>query len=280
MRLAEPSLEMRDHVKQYFVAVVSGAAGHRSSVRAPLPAGPARPDRLGDRDQWAHGFRGGDGRSEQLRSPAMARARNSLASKPVRSRNRTARRSSVRVAAIADKAAPRVICRSGSTSLISHIPKKRVSAWPRSWLSRTCSQHQAVLRLVYCAWHDAQRSPTAAIVAGDRLDTDSPLRRGPGACHRHRARAHRDRSRRDASGHPVALARGKNWHGPYIAVGKARLSAAFRKPTGELLQQWADRPLFAQSLTASSRAGSLTPGAGVFDDHSCIGALGVGADHR
>ena len=35
----------------------------------------------------------------------------------------------------------------------------------------------------------------------------------------------------DAAGHPVALARGKNWHGPYMAMGKARLSAAFRKPT-------------------------------------------------
>jgi len=82
----------------------------------------------------------------------------------------------------------------------------------------------------------------------------------------------------DASGHPVALARGKNWHGPYIAFGKARLSAAFRKPTGELLQQWADRPLFAQSLTEVIPGGvTLNPGGWpVFDDHSCIGALGVG----
>ena len=82
----------------------------------------------------------------------------------------------------------------------------------------------------------------------------------------------------DSAGHPVALARGKNWHGPYIAFGKARLSAAFRKPTGELLQQWADRPLFAQSLTEVIPGGvTLNPGGWpVFDGQSCIGALGVG----
>ena len=82
----------------------------------------------------------------------------------------------------------------------------------------------------------------------------------------------------DAAGHPVALARGKNWHGPYMAFGKARLSAAFRKPTGALLQQWADRPLFAQSLTEVIPGGvTLNPGGWpVFDGEECIGAIGIG----
>lgn len=82
----------------------------------------------------------------------------------------------------------------------------------------------------------------------------------------------------DAAGHPVALARGKHWHGPYIAFGKARLAAAFRKPTGVLLQQWADRPMFAQSLTEIIPGGvTLNPGGyPVFDGDSCIGAVGVG----
>ena len=37
----------------------------------------------------------------------------------------------------------------------------------------------------------------------------------------------------DAAGHLVLVARGKEeaWHGPYMAIGKARLAAAFRKPT-------------------------------------------------
>ena len=82
----------------------------------------------------------------------------------------------------------------------------------------------------------------------------------------------------DAAGHPVALARGKNWHGPYIAFGKARLAAAFRKSTAVLLQQWADRPLFAQSLTEVIPGGvTLNPGGyPVFDGDECIGAVGVG----
>ena len=82
----------------------------------------------------------------------------------------------------------------------------------------------------------------------------------------------------DAAGHPVALARGKNWHGPYIAFGKARLAAAFRKSTAVLLQQWADRPLFAQSLTEVIPGGvTLNPGGyPVFDGEECIGAVGVG----
>ena len=82
----------------------------------------------------------------------------------------------------------------------------------------------------------------------------------------------------DAAGHPVALARGKNWHGPYLAFGKARLAAAFRKPTSELLEQWADRPLFAQSLGDVIPQGvTLNPGGHpVFDGDACIGAIGVG----
>lgn len=82
----------------------------------------------------------------------------------------------------------------------------------------------------------------------------------------------------DAAGHPVALARGKNWHGPYMAGGKARLAAAFRKPTAVLLEQWADRPLFAQSLTEVLPGGvTLNPGGyPVFDGDECIGAIGVG----
>jgi uncharacterized protein GlcG (DUF336 family) len=82
----------------------------------------------------------------------------------------------------------------------------------------------------------------------------------------------------DAAGHPVALARGKNWHGPYLAFGKARLAAAFRKPTAALLEQWKDRPLFAQSLTEVIPQGvTLNPGGyPIFDGEECIGALGVG----
>jgi uncharacterized protein GlcG (DUF336 family) len=83
----------------------------------------------------------------------------------------------------------------------------------------------------------------------------------------------------DAAGHPVALARGKNWHGPYLAFGKARLAAAFRKPTGELLDQWADRPLFAASLTSVLPGGvTLNPGGHPLLDADgvCVGAVGVG----
>ena len=82
----------------------------------------------------------------------------------------------------------------------------------------------------------------------------------------------------DAAGHPVALARGKNWHGPYMAFGKARLAAAFRKPTGELLEKWKDRPLFAQSLTEVIPQGvTLNPGGWpVFEGDECVGAIGVG----
>lgn len=82
----------------------------------------------------------------------------------------------------------------------------------------------------------------------------------------------------DAAGHPVALARGKSWHGPYMAFGKARLAAAFRKPTDQLLEQWADRPLFAESLTSVLPGGvTLNPGGHpVMDGDTCLGAVGVG----
>ena len=82
----------------------------------------------------------------------------------------------------------------------------------------------------------------------------------------------------DGAGHPVALARGKNWHGPYMAFGKARLAAAFRKPTAELLEQWADRPLFAQSLTSVIPQGVTLNAGGhpLFEGDECVGAIGVG----
>ena len=84
----------------------------------------------------------------------------------------------------------------------------------------------------------------------------------------------------DAAGHMVLLARGKEeaWHGPYMSAGKARLSAAFRKPTAQLLEQWADRPLYAQSLTTLIPGGiTLNPGGyPIFKDGECIGAMGIG----
>lgn len=86
----------------------------------------------------------------------------------------------------------------------------------------------------------------------------------------------------DAAGHPVALARGKNWHGPYLALGKARLAAAFRKPTADLLEQWHDRPLFAASLTSVLPGGvTLNPGGHplIDADGNCLGAIGVGGGH-
>jgi len=84
----------------------------------------------------------------------------------------------------------------------------------------------------------------------------------------------------DAAGHPVLIARGKPeaWHGPYLAQGKARLAAAFRKPTSMLLEQWADRPLFAQSLTEVI-PGGVTLNKGGYPLYSggvCVGAIGVG----
>lgn len=84
----------------------------------------------------------------------------------------------------------------------------------------------------------------------------------------------------DAAGHPVVIARGKAdaWHGPYMAAGKARLAAAFRKPTAELLAGWAERPLYPMSLTSIIPGGvTLNPGGyPIFEGPECIGAIGVG----
>jgi glc operon protein GlcG len=84
----------------------------------------------------------------------------------------------------------------------------------------------------------------------------------------------------DAAGHPVLVARGKEeaWHGPYMAMGKARLAAAFRKSTAKLLEQWEDRPLYPMSLTEIIPGGVTLNKGGVpiFKDGECIGAIGVG----
>jgi uncharacterized protein GlcG (DUF336 family) len=84
----------------------------------------------------------------------------------------------------------------------------------------------------------------------------------------------------DAAGHPVLFARGKMeaWHGLYMSAGKARLAAAFRKPTAKLMEQWADRPLYAASLTTIIPGGvTLNPGGyPIFEDGDCIGAFGIG----
>jgi len=82
----------------------------------------------------------------------------------------------------------------------------------------------------------------------------------------------------DAAGHPVALARGKNWHGPYMAMGKARLAAAFRKPTVQLVQQWKDRPMFPDSLNTIIPGGvTVNPGGyPIFENGQFIGAIGIG----
>ena len=84
----------------------------------------------------------------------------------------------------------------------------------------------------------------------------------------------------DAAGHPVLIARGKKdaWHGPYMALGKARLAAAFRKSTIALVDQWKDRPMYPMSLSEVLPFGvTLNPGGyPIFEDGECIGALGVG----
>jgi glc operon protein GlcG len=84
----------------------------------------------------------------------------------------------------------------------------------------------------------------------------------------------------DAAGHPVVLARGKAdaWHGPYMAAGKARLAAAFRKSTAQLLDGWADRPLYPMSLTEIIPGGVTLNKGGypIFMDGECVGAIGVG----
>ncbi len=84
----------------------------------------------------------------------------------------------------------------------------------------------------------------------------------------------------DAAGHPVLVARGKadSWHGPYMAMGKARLAAAFKKSTAKLIEQWKDRPLYPMSLTEIIPGGiTLNPGGvPIFEDGVCIGAIGCG----
>lgn len=82
----------------------------------------------------------------------------------------------------------------------------------------------------------------------------------------------------DSAGHPVALARGKNWHGPYMAMGKARLAAAFRKPTAKLVEQWKDRPMFPESLNSVIPGGvTVNPGGyPIFEEGEFVGAIGVG----
>lgn len=84
----------------------------------------------------------------------------------------------------------------------------------------------------------------------------------------------------DAGGHPVLVARGTptKWHGPYMAMGKARLAAAFQKPTDELVDRWGDRPLFPTSLVSVIPGGvTVNPGGHpIFDAEVCVGAIGVG----
>jgi uncharacterized protein GlcG (DUF336 family) len=76
------------------------------------------------------------------------------------------------------------------------------------------------------------------------------------------------------------VARGKpeSWHGPYMAAGKARLAAAFRKPTADLMAQWQDRPMFPISLTEIIPGGVTLNKGGypIFMKGECIGAIGVG----
>jgi glc operon protein GlcG len=84
----------------------------------------------------------------------------------------------------------------------------------------------------------------------------------------------------DAAGHPVIIARGKKdaWHGPYMAMGKARLAAAFRKSTAALVEQWKDRPMYPMSLSeVLPFPVTLNPGGyPIFEGGECIGALGIG----
>ncbi len=82
----------------------------------------------------------------------------------------------------------------------------------------------------------------------------------------------------DDAGHPLVLMRGKRWHGPYMAMGKARLAAAFAKPTNDLVSMWADRPMFPTSLVEIIPGGVTVNPGGVplFAGDTCIGAIGVG----
>ena len=82
----------------------------------------------------------------------------------------------------------------------------------------------------------------------------------------------------DDAGHPLVVMRGKRWHGPYMAMGKARLAAAFAKPTKDLVAMWADRPMFPASLVEIIPGGVTVNPGGVplFSDGVCVGAIGVG----
>lgn len=82
----------------------------------------------------------------------------------------------------------------------------------------------------------------------------------------------------DDAGHPLVVVRGKRWHGPYMAMGKARLSAAFAKPTKTLVEMWAERPMFPTSLVEVIPGGVTVNPGGVplFEDGVCVGAIGVG----
>ena len=82
----------------------------------------------------------------------------------------------------------------------------------------------------------------------------------------------------DDAGHPLVVMRGKRWHGPYMAMGKARLAAAFAKPTKDLMEQWGDRPMFPTSLVEIIPGGVTVNPGGVplFEGDMCVGAIGVG----
>ena len=82
----------------------------------------------------------------------------------------------------------------------------------------------------------------------------------------------------DDAGHPLVVMRGKRWHGPYMAMGKARLAAAFAKPTKDLMEQWVDRPMFGTSLVEIIPGGVTVNPGGVplFAGDVCVGAIGVG----
>ncbi len=82
----------------------------------------------------------------------------------------------------------------------------------------------------------------------------------------------------DDAGHPLVVVRGKRWHGPYMAMGKARLAAAFAKPTKDLVDMWAERPMFPTSLVEIIPGGVTVNPGGVplFADGVCVGAIGVG----
>lgn len=83
----------------------------------------------------------------------------------------------------------------------------------------------------------------------------------------------------DPAGHPVLVARGSHkWHGPYMAMGKARLAAAFGRSTAELVENWQARPMFADSLNSVIPGGvTVNPGGEpIILRGNMIGAIGVG----